>query len=136
MKNNKLPIGYWLKKADDLLTKGIDKIQSEFGLNRTEWQVLNSIAGDEKITLKKLSELLKPFAGEEKITEILSRLLASNLIEGTASYSLTLPGKQLHADCLQKQNEFRKFAMNKISEEQYEVTINTLAQLVSNLSEK
>ncbi len=44
MKDEKLPIGYWLKKADILLTEGIDKIQLQFGITKTGWQTLNTIA--------------------------------------------------------------------------------------------
>jgi len=40
---NKLPIGYYLKKTDNLLTEGINNIHKEFNLTRTDWQILNSI---------------------------------------------------------------------------------------------
>ena len=42
MQAKKLPIGYFIKQADYLLTKGINEIQSSLGLTRTDWQILNS----------------------------------------------------------------------------------------------
>ena len=36
-----LPIGYWLKRVDALLTTAIDQAQAEHGVSRTQWQVLN-----------------------------------------------------------------------------------------------
>ncbi len=43
MKSKDLPIGYWMKQADNLLTLGIDKIQAAFGFSRTDWQILNAL---------------------------------------------------------------------------------------------
>ena len=39
--NEKKPIGFYLKKVDELLSNGIDAVQSEFGISRFEWQILN-----------------------------------------------------------------------------------------------
>ncbi len=36
MKLKDLPIGYWIKQADNLLTQGINKIQAEFDFSRTD----------------------------------------------------------------------------------------------------
>jgi hypothetical protein len=35
------PIGYWLKRADNLRTERINRAQTENGVSRSEWQVLN-----------------------------------------------------------------------------------------------
>jgi hypothetical protein len=42
MQQKQLPIGYYLKLVDNCLTKAIDKVQPQFGLNRVELQVLNN----------------------------------------------------------------------------------------------
>jgi hypothetical protein len=38
-----LPIGYWLKHTDELLTKHINNVQTANGVSRSPWQVLNSL---------------------------------------------------------------------------------------------
>lgn len=37
MQKQHLPIGYWIRKADEALTAGIDRIQAAFHLSRTGW---------------------------------------------------------------------------------------------------
>lgn len=55
MQTKNLPIGYWIKQADQMLTKGIDEIQLLFNITRTDWQIINSI--NENNVIKK-SELI------------------------------------------------------------------------------
>lgn len=62
MQSNKMPIGYWIKQADELLTRGIDDIYSSSGITRTGWQILNSINEKEFIMKVDLTNLMKPFA--------------------------------------------------------------------------
>jgi len=52
--NLKLPIGYWLKQVDQLLTEQINQAQAAHGVTRTDWQILNLLyengrASDEQI---------------------------------------------------------------------------------------
>ncbi|MCE7988563.1 MAG: hypothetical protein DYG89_45990 [Caldilinea sp. CFX5] len=35
------PIGYWLKRADQVLTEAINNVQAVHNFTRTDWQVLN-----------------------------------------------------------------------------------------------
>jgi hypothetical protein len=35
------PIGYWLNRTDQALTRSMDTTLLEFGLTRITWQVLN-----------------------------------------------------------------------------------------------
>jgi hypothetical protein len=39
----RLPIGYWLERADELLTARIDEAQRENGPTRLSWQVINVV---------------------------------------------------------------------------------------------
>lgn len=36
--SKKMPIGFYLKKADNLLNENINRIHSEMGITRTDWQ--------------------------------------------------------------------------------------------------
>ena len=38
------PIGWWVKELDRLLTEALDTTLEQESLNRTGWQVLNTVA--------------------------------------------------------------------------------------------
>ncbi len=130
---DKLPIGYYLKNADRLLTEGINHIHQEMGITRTDWQILNSIHENDKIDLDKIAELLKAFADKETIENSLTALAKRQLISDNQLLSLTEEGKKLFETCLQKQKAFRQKSMEGLTQEQYEQTISFLEKLIDNL---
>jgi DNA-binding MarR family transcriptional regulator len=134
MKNRKLPIGYYLKKADNLLTEGINKIHAEFSITRTGWQILNSIYEKPNIEKQAMIEVLKQFASVESLENTIGTLKARNLINGDNNYSLTESGQELYSGCLHRQTDFRKKAMAGISEQEYLCVISTLEKLINNIS--
>jgi DNA-binding MarR family transcriptional regulator len=135
MQQKKLPIGYYLKLADNYLTKGIDEIQSEFGLNRIEWQVLNSIFEKPEILKGEILELMKPLADNQSVENIFTKFIDKNQVEMKNNMlTLATEGKDLHKSCFDRQQEFRKKALTDISEADYQITISTLQKLIANIS--
>lgn len=130
---DKLPIGYYLKNADRLLTEGINHIHREMGITRTDWQILNSIHENDKIDLQKIAELLTAFADKETISNAISALEKRHLIVGNQFLSLTEEGKKLFETCLQKQKAFRQKSMEGLTQEEYVQTISFLEKLIDNL---
>lgn len=130
---DKLPIGYYLKNADRLLTEGINHIHQEMGITRTDWQILNSIHENDKIDLDKIAELLKAFADKETIIKAVKAMAKRQLITDNQFLSLTEEGKKLYVTCLQKQKAFRQKSMEGLTQEQYEQTISFLEKLIDNL---
>lgn len=136
MRTKQLPIGYWLKQADELLTKRIDDIQSSFGITRKDWQILNTISENNLIPKSNLMDLMSPFADAKSVNDILLKLRVKDLIEEQdEKLALTAKGKQLHLTCLHEQKRFRQTAMTGVSEQDYEVTISTLQKIVANIAE-
>lgn len=131
MDKKKLPIGYYLKKADNLLTESINKIHSDFGLTRTEWQILNSINDgvDKNIILSQLSE----FASIGQLNELISELTTRKLVIQTPLLKLTDKGEEIFKKCLQKQTVFRQKSMQNISEKEYSQLIASLEKIIDNL---
>ena len=108
MRPQKLPIGYWIKEADNLLTAGIDAIHSKAGLTRTGWQVLNSIYENGSLQENTLFDLLRPFANKESLEQILVKLANDNLIEEKEGILfLTAGGKQLYQQCFSAKSQIR-----------------------------
>lgn len=134
MQQKNLPIGYYIKQVDELLTEGINKVMAAFNLTRVKWQVLNSIQENAGITKKELVKLMKPFATAVVIENILEGYRQQGHItaEDTDKILLTSKGLQLHAACLEQQLEFRKKIMTGISESDYQSTILTLQKIVRN----
>lgn len=134
MQQKTLPIGYYLKLADNCLTKGIDEIQSQHGLNRTEWQILNSIYEKPSINKQEIIEIMKPLADSQFAETILSKFRGKNLIEADDEIlTLTTVGKELNKVCFNAQQEFRKKAMIGISETDFQTTISTLQKMIDNI---
>jgi len=136
LNSKNLPVGYWIKKADNLITKGINVIQADFGIKRIEWQMLTLISEKGRIDKQAVIDSLKPFADAIAVIDILQKFVDNKLVEAVAGdYTLSPNGMQLYESCYKKQMAFRKKAAKNISEEDYECTIRSLMQLVANLSE-
>ena len=135
MQQKHLPIGYYLKLADNCLTKGIDEIQSQYGLNRLEWQVLNSIYQKPGVSKNEILELMKPLADNDLVEAIISKFIDKNQLEiKNNTLTLTIEGKNLYKSCFDTQQAFRKKAVNDISEADYQITISTLQKMIANIS--
>ncbi|MDQ0638894.1 hypothetical protein QF042_002459 [Pedobacter sp. W3I1] len=95
MNQKQLPIGYYLKLADSCLTKGIDGIQSKHGLNRMEWQVLNSIYEKPEILISEIIELMDPIADDQLVGAILTKFINRKQLEvnNTDMLTLTVDGR-------------------------------------------
>lgn len=136
-KKPQLPIGYWLKKADEVITARINAAQQTNGLSRTDWQVLNFLHQVGSVNLEKLAEPMRPFADVSALADVVFRLTARGLIEeeGTATidYRLTDQGRRMHETALILQKEVRQQAIYGVSEVDYTTTVRVLQQLVENL---
>lgn len=134
MQQNKLPIGYWIKQADELLTTKIDEIHASFGLTRTAWQILNTIGDRELIERSELADFMSVFVHAKPLDDIIETLQTSGLVkEHEHKLSLTEKGKDQYSACFEKQKIFRQRAMSGISEEEYKVTVLTLQAIVENI---
>jgi DNA-binding MarR family transcriptional regulator len=128
-----LPIGFWIRQADNLLTEGINNIQLSFGLTRTEWQVLNIIYEKGAASIDEAAQLLSPFAVYNDIQGVFKKLDAEGLLTEEGGPVLTPKGNTVYHDCLEKQNAFRQKVMTGISEQQYEQVIATLQAMIENM---
>ncbi|RDC63740.1 MarR family winged helix-turn-helix transcriptional regulator [Adhaeribacter pallidiroseus] len=134
MKSKDLPIGYWIKQVDCLLTQGIDKIQAAFNFSRTDWQILNAINENPGLSKPDLTKLMLPFADNNTVEAILLQFHQKGITEEDFSIRLTRAGKEMHQACLSRQIAFRKQSMQHITESDYQTTVATLRQLVTNLN--
>lgn len=132
MEKKKLPIGFYLKKADNVITSGINKIHSELNLNRTDWQILQSIqnGSDRKTITTQLLEFVSMAECEGRMDSLRQK----GWVEGIDPMILTEQGKSVFEICLRKQVEFRQKLMQNVSEQDYVHLISTLERMIENLS--
>jgi DNA-binding MarR family transcriptional regulator len=140
MKRPELPIGYWLKRADNLLTEHINKVQEANGVSRFEWQVLNTLNETGGAGKAQLFEVIGTFVDAPSLDGILTRLTERGWVEqGDGSkhdalvYRLTTDGRRQHGVILGTQKEVRQRAMQGISAEEYAATVQVLQRIVQNL---
>ena len=131
--NEKKPIGFYLKKVDELLSKGIDAVQSEFGISRFEWQILNVLktnpSGHDEIAKE-----LAPFIGQNNLDDTLTGFINKSFIGlNGANYKLTTEGENIFTNALEKQKIFREKSMKNVPAKGYQTTIKTLEQIINNL---
>lgn len=132
-----LPIGYWLKRADEVLTGRINEAQLANGLRRTDWQILNVLYEVGSATEEQLATPMRPFADVTVLREAVMGLTQRGLVDGDGSagknYILTQQGQRTHASALALQKEVRDRAIKGISEADYTTAVRVLQQIVENL---
>lgn len=135
-KQQHLPIGYWIKKADELLTKSINEVHKNAHLTRLGWQLLHTIYKKKTIKTSELIEMVSLFADATVVKQTLYNFSVQDLIKLEDEVKLTAKGNQLHEQCLERQKAIRQQAMQGVSEEAYMITIQTLEKIVNNLETK
>jgi DNA-binding MarR family transcriptional regulator len=139
----KLPIGYWLKQVDNLLTERINETHAAHGVTRSDWQVLATLQDAGSLSKDRLFETMQTFVDTTGFDKILASLMERGWVEqgedlqtGAAELYLTEEGRRQHEVLFAAQREVRRRAMHGISEEEYATVIRVLQQMVSNLREE
>ena len=128
------PIGYWLKRADSLLTQRIDEAQRANGLSRLEWQALNVVRAG-PATAETVTDTLRPFADPELVTVTLAGLVGRHVVRSPdgRAFELTPEGQALFTRAAETQGEIRRRAMDGIGEAEYAAMLAVLQRFVANL---
>lgn len=128
------PIGYWLKRADALLTARIDAVQAAHGLTRLGWQLL-TLVRDAAPSVDEAAAVVRPFADLETVRQRLADFEGRGWVAAgrAGRLSLTPQGTEVYAAAEQAQRELRRAVMDGISEDEYGTTLRTLRTLVRNL---
>jgi len=134
------PIGYWLKRADTLLTTQIDKAQASNGVSRFDWQVLNMLNELGRASKERIFETILAFVDAPGVDEIVTRLVGRGWAEqteisrpGTVEFQLTQEGRRMHGVILSTQKAVRQRAIQGINEEEYATVVRVLKRIVTNL---
>ena len=131
----RLPIGYWIKKVDELLTARIDAAQQANGLTRLGWQALNLIQETSAPSRDEVTKTLQPFADAATIDQALDGLVDQGLVRRSSSglLELTAEGAKLHQRALESQKTVRHRAVEGIDGADYATCVRVLQRLARNL---
>jgi DNA-binding MarR family transcriptional regulator len=132
------PIGYWLKHADEVITKHVNQVLQDNGFTRFRWQVLNILYETGTTTRSKVFTTMKTFIDADQLDEILNGFVQEGWLvkRGDGEVTelvLTNAGKTEREAIFKLQSEVRRRAMRGISDQEYTTVIDVLQRMVNNL---
>jgi DNA-binding MarR family transcriptional regulator len=134
------PIGYWLKHADEVITKHVNQVLSDHGFTRFQWQFLNIVYEAGTVPRKDVFNTMKTFIQARQFDEILDRFVKEGwLVErsdgDTTALMLTNAGTTERETIFKLQSEVRRRAMQGITDQEYTLVLDVLQRMVNNLEE-
>lgn len=135
---NKMPIGWYLKEADSLITHFTNAAFETYGISRFHWQVLKNIDTHGKISKALYYHQVSRFLSKAELQDVLDLLSSRNWIQQTAPdmYSFTETGKAAYADIAALQEENRNKILTGTTPEEYMTTIQFLETIIKNMGGK
>ena len=132
------PIGYWLKHADEVITKHVNQVLQDSGFTRFRWQVLNILYETGTTTRSKVFTTMKTFIDTDQLDEILNGFVQEGWLvkRGDGEVTelvLTNAGKTEREAIFKLQSEVRRRAMRGISDQEYTTVLDVLQRMVNNL---
>ncbi len=127
------PVGWWVRRLDELLEEGLDGVVAEEGLTRRHWQLLQSVAGG-PVPRAELHAALGTFAGPEHLDAVLADLAGRDwLADDAGTLSLTADGRAAHERLATAVGAFRRRVADGLTAEEYAVVVAGLARMVANV---
>jgi DNA-binding MarR family transcriptional regulator len=133
----KLPIGWYLKEADSLITQYMSTAFESQGINRFHWQVMKNIDTHGKISKSLYYHQVSRFLSEAELEAILVSLIVRNWLQQDDDlYSFTETGKTAFANIASQQQENHEKILNGTTPEEYLSTIAFLETIIKNMGGK
>jgi len=127
------PVGYWAKQLDRLITDRFDRLITDVGITRRDWQILNLLAVRPN-TRDGIERELAPFAHDGQTPIALTRLIDNGRVASTSGgLTLTESGRRAHSELTDRVGRIRDRTVHGIDDDRYRVTVATLAQMCANL---
>ena len=123
------PVGWWVRRLDELLEQGLDDVAAAEGLTRRHWQVLDSLAA-RPAGRADLAAALAPFATPEQVDAVLADLAGRGWV---ADDALTADGRAAHERLAAAVGAFRRGVADGLTAEEYAQVVRGLARMVANL---
>lgn len=130
------PLGYWLNHLHNLLENHFALVLSDLGVNRRQWQLLNTLAQGARAGTD-LEQALAPFwtADEPGSRQVLAHLATRGWTEEAAGIvTLTRAGVAAHGELLQRVEKARAVVLEGLNPDQYSETVRILSVMAGNVN--
>ncbi|MGV9561732.1 MarR family winged helix-turn-helix transcriptional regulator [Streptomyces sp. NPDC003480] len=129
------PIGYWLNRTDQALTRSMDATLEEFGLTRIAWQVLNTLREAPETADADVLAALSANADAHTLTAAVGTVLADGwaMRPAPGRLALTGDGRERLAEVARRVDEFRALAMTGITPDEFRAAVLVLERMTHNV---
>lgn len=129
------PIGYWLNRTDQALTRSMNDLLDEFGLTRIAWQVLNLVQGGDETADAHVLSTLSANADVPTLTAAIDTVLADGWATRPAPdrLALTPDGRRRLTAVADRVDAFRALSVTGISPDEYGIAVRVLERMTHNL---
>ncbi|MCF3100369.1 MarR family transcriptional regulator [Streptomyces roseoverticillatus] len=136
------PIGYWLNRTDQALTRTMDSLLAEYGLTRIAWQVLNVVQDARgsrgpgpPVRDHDVLTVLAANADAAALTAAVEAVLAGGWAARPepGRLALTCDGRARLAEAAERVHAFRELSAAGISPEEYRTAVSVLERMTRNL---
>lgn len=129
------PIGYWLNRTDQALTRRMDDLLAEFGLTRLAWQVLNVVQDTPGTTDADVLTTLAANADRARLAAAVDAVLADGWASRPAPARLTLTaiGRERLPEVAARIGTFRELSMTGLSPDEYGTAVSVLERMTRNV---
>ena len=128
------PIGWWVKRLDELLEQAVDTALAGDGLTRPHWQVLHAL-GPGGASEADLHAALAPFDGPVDVRAVLAELAERGWVTRTPAGRLahTAAGRAADGRLLDRIGHVRRQVTDGLTAEEYQRTVAALTRMVRNV---
>ncbi|WP_327092095.1 hypothetical protein OIE66_16115 [Nonomuraea sp. NBC_01738] len=129
------PIGYWLNRTDQAITRHMDAMLRDRGLDRLAWQVLNLVNESGECPDAHVLTTLRANAGRPALEAAVATVLDAGWATRPAPGTITLTDTGRHhlAGVRERVSAFRELSTEGISQADYDTTIAVLRRMTRNL---
>ncbi|MFD5793378.1 MarR family transcriptional regulator [Streptomyces diastatochromogenes] len=129
------PIGYWLNRTDQALTRHMDALLEEYGLTRLTWQVLNVVRSAPGTADAAVAAALAAGADPAALAAAVHTVLADGWTTRPAPglLALTSEGDARLAVVTERVAVFREEVIAGISLKEYGTAVRVLERMTRNL---
>jgi len=136
MREDRRPIGYWLKHLDGLIEAAFERTLAGQGVTRRHWQALNTLQ-ERPSTQAAIADALAPVPRRRPGSGSTGDRRARGPRLGRAGVGsvlkLTPVGTEVHAGLLARIQAMRQRLMRGVTQEEYLVTVDVLRRMAGNL---
>jgi len=131
-----IPLGFWLRRVDQLFESSMDSVLADENLSRRLWQLFNTVARHEPASLSQCGQAMTLFLADAagECPSLLDELVARSWAEAQGDhYRLTAAGRTALRGLEEKVAAHRGVMFAGVTDEDYRTTVQTLARITENL---